>query len=89
MHAFYNSVSVMICPYVSEGYNTVCLEAISQSIPVFATYIPGCREVLGDAGIYTGVDGKLPGIKAARTAWKRWEEVKVLNDIGELLKFIA
>jgi glycosyltransferase involved in cell wall biosynthesis len=94
--SFYNCISYFCLPSRSEGYSTVCLEALSQSLPIIATDIPGIREVCGDAAYYISdksqiktavkdIGGNYAQWSAA--AWDRWEKIKGLNDIEQLITF--
>jgi hypothetical protein len=94
---FYNCISYFCLPSRSEGYSTVCLEALSQSLPIIATDIPGIREVCGDDAYYINdksqiktavkeIGGNYQAWSAA--AWDRWEKIKGLNDIEQLKQFI-
>ena len=94
---FYNSIDYFCLPSRSEGYSTVCLEALSQSLPIIATDIPGIREVCGDAAYYIKDKSQIKdavkeiGANYAQwsaAAWDRWEKIKGLNDIEQLKQFI-
>jgi hypothetical protein len=94
---FYNCISYFCLPSRSEGYSTVCLEALSQSLPIIATNIPGIREVCGDAAYYINdksqIKTAVKEIGANYQAWsaaafERWEKIKGLNDVEELKQFI-
>jgi hypothetical protein len=88
MQSFYDAIDVLYLPYRSEGYSTVALEAMSQAIPVVSNRIPGITEVCGGSACYGHVDDVL-------TNWKMWsgwcaqryQQVKGLNNLGELIKF--
>jgi glycosyltransferase involved in cell wall biosynthesis len=93
---FYNCISYFCLPSRSEGYSTVCLEALSQSLPIIATDIPGIREVCGDAAYYISDKSQIKtavkeiGANYAQwsaAAWDRWEKIKGLNDIEHLITF--
>jgi glycosyltransferase involved in cell wall biosynthesis len=94
--AFYDSIGIFILPSISEGYSTVCLEALGQSIPVIATDIPGIREVCGDAAHYIYSATEIMQVVAkiynryeyySHMAWDRYNEIKGLNSIEQLITF--
>ena len=94
---FYRSIGYFCLPSRSEGYSTVCLEALSQSLPIIATNIPGIREVCADAAYYINdksqIKTAVKEIGGNYTQWSaaafaRWEKIKGLNDLEQLKKFI-
>lgn len=94
--AFYDQIGIFCLPSLTEGYSTVCLEALSQSLPIIATDIPGIREVVGDACHYvnnlTDIHNAVAHIMAnykrySLQSWARWLEIKDLNNVEQLKKF--
>jgi len=93
---FYSAIDYFCLPSRSEGYSTVCLEALSQSLPIIATDIPGIREVCGNAAYYISDKSQIKtavkeiGVNYAQwsaASWDRWEKIKGLNDIEQLITF--
>lgn len=57
-HKYTSKCDIMVCSSFSEGYSTVCAEAIMQGIPVISTSVSGAEEIIGDsgAGMVVGMD---------------------------------
>jgi glycosyltransferase involved in cell wall biosynthesis len=61
MPPLYSVMDLVALPTYREGFNGVCLEATSMGLPVVATRIPGCLDVIED-----GVTGTLIPPRDAR-----------------------
>jgi len=94
---FYNAIDYFCLPSRSEGYSTVCLEALSQSLPIIATHVPGIWEVCNACAYYINdksqIKTAVKEIGANYQAWSaaafaRWEKIKGLNDVEKLKQFI-
>lgn len=48
-HAYTSKADVLVCSSFSEGYSTVCAEAIMLGVPVITTRISGAEEIITDA----------------------------------------
>lgn len=48
-HKFTSRADVFICSSFSEGYSTVCTEAIMMGVPVVTTNVSGAEEIIDDA----------------------------------------
>lgn len=48
-HAITSRADVLVCASYSEGYSTVCVEAIQLGVPVLTTEVSGAREIIDDA----------------------------------------
>ena len=48
MPPLYSIMDLVALPTYREGFNTVCLEATSMGLPVVATCVPGCLDVIED-----------------------------------------
>ena len=57
-HAYSAKADVLVCASYSEGYSTVCTEAIMLGTPVITTCVNGAKEIIADAecGIMTQMD---------------------------------
>ena len=57
-YRFTTRADVFVCSSYSEGYSTVCTEAIMLGVPVVTTNVSGAHEIIDDAecGILTGTD---------------------------------
>jgi glycosyltransferase involved in cell wall biosynthesis len=57
MAAYFSAMDIFVLPSHREGMPRVCLEASAMELPVIATDIRGCREVVkdGETGILVGV----------------------------------
>lgn len=57
-HKYTSKCDIMVCSSYSEGYSTVCAEAIMLGIPVISTNVSGSEEIISDsgAGIVVGMD---------------------------------
>ena len=57
-HKFTSKADVFVCSSFSEGYSTVCTEAIMLGVPVVTTGVSGAQEIIDDAecGLLTGTD---------------------------------
>jgi glycosyltransferase involved in cell wall biosynthesis len=95
---FYDSIGIFTLFSRSEGYSTVCLEAMSQSLPIIATDIPGIREVCGDAAHYvyspTQIMQAVSQIYSryayySAISFERYCDVKGLNDVEGLIGFVG
>jgi glycosyltransferase involved in cell wall biosynthesis len=60
MDALYSSVDVVALPSYREGLPTSLIEAAACALPLVATDVPGCREVVTD-----GVTGLLVPVRDA------------------------
>jgi glycosyltransferase involved in cell wall biosynthesis len=49
------ALDLLIIPSLNDGFNLVAVEAMASSKPIVATAVGGLPEVVGDAGILTGV----------------------------------
>ena len=48
-HAYTSKADMLVCASYSEGYSTVCVEAIMLGVPVLSTDVSGAREIIADA----------------------------------------
>ena len=48
-YAYMAKADVLVCPSYSEGYSTVCAEAIVLNVPVLTTRVGGAAEIIGEA----------------------------------------
>ena len=48
-HAITAKADALVCASYSEGYSTVCVEAIQLGVPVLTTEVSGAREIIADA----------------------------------------
>lgn len=57
-HAYTSKADVLVCASYSEGYSTVCVEAIMLGVPVLSTDVSGAREIVADAqaGMVVGME---------------------------------
>lgn len=57
-HAYTSKADVLICASYSEGYSTVCVEAIQLGVPVLSTNVSGAEEIVADAcaGMVIGME---------------------------------
>ena len=57
-HKYTVKADLFICSSYSEGYSTVCAEAIILGIPVLTTPVSGAEEIISEAnsGVITGMD---------------------------------
>lgn len=67
-HAYTSKADVFICSSFSEGYSTVCTEAIMLGVPVITTSVNGGQEIIDEAecGMLVGMENEdlYNGIKA-------------------------
>ena len=49
-YAYVSKADLLVCPSYSEGYSTVCAEAIILNVPVLTTSVGGAEEIIEDAG---------------------------------------
>ncbi|WP_237711882.1 glycosyltransferase family 4 protein [Rhodanobacter sp. 115] len=61
MRALLGSVDLVVLPSYREGLPTILVEAAACGLPLIATDVPGCREVVTD-----GADGLLVPVRDAR-----------------------
>lgn len=80
-HKYSSKCDVMICSSFSEGYSTVCAEAIMMGIPVISTSVSGAEEIIHDsgAGMVVGMSDEdiYKGIKTVvsnPSIIKKWKE---------------
>jgi glycosyltransferase involved in cell wall biosynthesis len=52
IQAYYSSASIYVLSSRWEGMPLVLVEAMSHGLPIIASDIPTCKEVLGDFGLY-------------------------------------
>lgn len=57
-HAYTSKADVLVCSSYSEGYSTVCTEAIMLGVPVLTTCVSGGQEIIEDseAGLLVGME---------------------------------
>lgn len=57
-HAYTAKADMLVCASYSEGYSTVCVEAIMLGVPVLSTDVSGAKEIVADAqaGMVVGMD---------------------------------
>ena len=57
-HAYTSKADLLVCSSYSEGYSTVCTEAVMLGIPVLTTCVSGGQEIIDDAkaGLLVGMD---------------------------------
>lgn len=57
-YAYVAKSDLLICPSYSEGYSTVCAEAILLNVPVLTTSVGGAKEIIEDAraGMMVGME---------------------------------
>lgn len=57
-HAYTAKADMLVCASFSEGYSTVCTEAIMLGTPVITTCVNGAKEIIEDAesGLMVGMD---------------------------------
>lgn len=57
-HAYTAKSDVFICSSFSEGYSTVCTEAVMLGVPVVSTCVSGADEIISEAecGLVCGMD---------------------------------
>lgn len=96
--ALYNSCDIFLLPSQSEGYSTVCLEAMAQALPVIATPIPGITEVCYIHAVYAEHYNEInDAIKIVYKDYREWSQrsldrynkIKDLNNITELRNFVT
>lgn len=57
-YAYISKSDVLVCASYSEGYSTVCAEAIILNVPVLTTSVGGAQEIIEDAeaGMMVGME---------------------------------
>ena len=57
-YAYVSKSDVLVCASYSEGYSTVCAEAIILNVPVLTTSVGGAKEIIEDAqaGMMVGME---------------------------------
>ena len=57
-YAYISRADVLVCASYSEGYSTVCAEAILLNVPVLTTHVGGASEIIEDArcGLMVGME---------------------------------
>lgn len=62
--SFLSGLHAFVLPSLKEGFPNTLLEALCAGLPTVAYDLPGCREMLGDAGVLVPV-GSVEGLAAA------------------------
>lgn len=85
-HKYTSKCDIMVCSSYSEGYSTVCAEAIMLGIPVITTNVSGSDEIINDsgAGMVVGKDDNdlYIGLKAVLSDSKlltNWKTIVARN----------
>jgi len=80
-HKYTSKADVFVCSSFSEGYSTVCAEAIMLGVPIITTPVSGADEIIKDAGcgMITGMDDEslynaLETIIRDEGMIKKWKE---------------
>lgn len=81
-HAYTSKADVLVCASYSEGYSTVCVEAIQLGVPVLSTNVSGAEEIVEDAcaGMVVGMEDEAlyAGMKSILDdpdQIRRWKEI--------------
>ncbi len=78
--SIYKSTDIMILPSYREGMSRALLEAAAMNMPLIATNVPGCREIIDD-----GVNGYLVKVRSVKDLSFKLKKIIELSE-DDLIK---
>lgn len=78
----YREATVFAFPSLYEGFGLPVLEAMTTGIPVIASDIPACREVMGEDGIYASPESASAWLSALSTILQSKDLAGIRGDSG-------